>query len=626
MKEIVNKFGRGKVLAVFGVVFALVALVVGVGMMNQETEAHEETTLKQDTLTLEVYSELSMELSDYLDHVDTKKTYAMDFTRVEMDTVGSYEASITYDKQEFIIQIEVVDTTAPTLSVDKTLVFALTNTSLSQLQQLLIDAVVIEDNYDKELTLDKTSLAQLALQSSAKAIVYEMRATDSSGNVGTCKVVVQFTEDGKKDDSLPQVDYVPGEREEEEPEAIKPTSITLSHLSVNLEVGKTVKVTGSIQPSDATNKEVNYTSEDASIASVSSDGTITAKAVGTTRIAVSAKEDSKVVSYVSVTVTKAATSETPKPEETKPTSITLSATTLSMDIGATQKVNASVAPSAATNKNVTFASENNNVVSVDANGTITAKAAGTTRVVVTASGNTSVKAYVSVTVKAAATTPTPPPAEVKPTGVTLNPTTLSLEVGKASKVTATIAPSDATNKNVTFASENNGIATVDANGNITAKAAGTTKIVVTATGNSAAKAYVTVTVTAPTVVVPPTLERDPLDHSLWTIEEMMEALKFRNTYTGEYYNIHNVRWGIHVSDTNRVGGLKVVENPHDLLFSETLTGRAGFYHDIGTVITVVSRGVDKNGISAKQMTIGAHNPAHSFDMLTIAADELLKYQ
>ncbi|MGL5549350.1 MAG: Ig-like domain-containing protein, partial [Culicoidibacterales bacterium] len=337
------------------------------------------------------------------------------------------------------------------------------------------------------------------------------------------------------------------------------------------------------------------------------------------------KEDSKVVSYVSITVTKAATSETPKPEETKPTSITLSATTLSMDIGATQKVNASVAPSAATNKNVTFASENNNVVTVDANGTITAKAAGTTRVVVTASGNTSVKAYVSVTVKAKSE-----PEYIRPTSISVPESNITMDIGMQMKIIATVGPSNATIKNYSIFSENQDVVRAFADGTIRTLATGTAKIRVNASDNTEVITYITITVTEKVVEVPPN-ERNPEDHALWTLEEMMETLKFRNTYTGEYYNIHNVRWGIHATDipnspNGAVGGLKLVENPHQLGISHNLSGEAGEYYDIGTVLTVFSRGVDKTGKTTKDLTVGAHNPAHSFDQLTIAWDKLLKYQ
>ncbi len=80
------------------------------------------------------------------------------------------------------------------------------------------------------------------------------------------------------------------------------------------------------------------------------------------------------------------------------------------------------------------------------------------------------------------------------TGVTVSPTTLSLSVGGTSKLTATVAPSNATNKNVTWASSNTAVATVDASGTVTGVAAGTANITVTtADGKKTATCAVTVT-------------------------------------------------------------------------------------------------------------------------------------
>lgn len=85
----------------------------------------------------------------------------------------------------------------------------------------------------------------------------------------------------------------------------------------------------------------------------------------------------------------------------------------------------------------------------------------------------------------------PKPTEIKATSISLNNNNLSLEVGQNSTLVATINPSNATNKSVTWTSSNNSVATV-ADGKITALAAGTTTITATADGKSAS---CTVTVT-----------------------------------------------------------------------------------------------------------------------------------
>ena len=80
------------------------------------------------------------------------------------------------------------------------------------------------------------------------------------------------------------------------------------------------------------------------------------------------------------------------------------------------------------------------------------------------------------------------------TGVTLNKTTLPLTVGDTETMTATVAPTDASNKAVTWKSSKESVATVDADGKVTAVGAGTATITVTTTdGEKTATCKVTVT-------------------------------------------------------------------------------------------------------------------------------------
>lgn len=78
----------------------------------------------------------------------------------------------------------------------------------------------------------------------------------------------------------------------------------------------------------------------------------------------------------------------------------------------------------------------------------------------------------------------PPPPEIKVTGITLSQTSTSLTVGETRSLTATITPTNATNKNVTWSSSNANVATVSASGVVTAINAGTATITATATDGS----------------------------------------------------------------------------------------------------------------------------------------------
>lgn len=92
------------------------------------------------------------------------------------------------------------------------------------------------------------------------------------------------------------------------------------------------------------------------------------------------------------------------------------------------------------------------------------------------------------------------------TSVTLNKSALSLEVGKTGQLSATVLPNSATNKSVSWSSNNEAVATVSSKGIVTAKKAGTAVITATAANGKSASCTVTVTggSTEPTEPVEPT--------------------------------------------------------------------------------------------------------------------------
>ena len=152
----------------------------------------------------------------------------------------------------------------------------------------------------------------------------------------------------------------------------------------------------------------------------------------------------------------------------KVTGVTLSETTLTLDVGESDTLTATITPSNATDQNVTWSSDNESVATVDQNGRVTAVAQGGATITAAVDGKS---AKCSVTVNAAAPVPV--------TSVSLDKTSLELTEGKTAQLTATVEPNNATNKNVTWESSNTSVATVDANGLVTAVSAGTATITVT---------------------------------------------------------------------------------------------------------------------------------------------------
>ena len=106
-------------------------------------------------------------------------------------------------------------------------------------------------------------------------------------------------------------------------------------------------------------------------------------------------------------------------------------------------------------------------------------------------------------------------ATVPVTGVTLSETALSLFTGESANLTATVEPGNATNKNVTWSSDNEAVATVDNSGKVTAVGAGEANITVTTEdGNYTATCQVTVT------------------QSTYSISADTESLNFGSVYVG----------------------------------------------------------------------------------------------
>lgn len=148
-----------------------------------------------------------------------------------------------------------------------------------------------------------------------------------------------------------------------------------------------------------------------------------------------------------------------KPKYIDATAVTLNKSSLELLIGGTEQLIATVSPDNATDKIVVWTSSDNSVVTVDANGNVTAVALGSATI--TASCG-SVKAECKVTV-----------LPIAVSELSLNKTEMKIFVGGSSQLVATISPDNATNKTVVWTSSDNSIATVDANGNVQAIAVGT---------------------------------------------------------------------------------------------------------------------------------------------------------
>lgn len=162
--------------------------------------------------------------------------------------------------------------------------------------------------------------------------------------------------------------------------------------------------------------------------------------------------------------------------------VALNKSSVNLNEGGSESLTATVSPSNATNKSVSWKSSDTGVATVDANGKVTAVKAGSATITVTTSDG-SKTATCSVTVAA---------NSVPVTDVTIDKAEISIVEGESQKLGATVTPDNATDKNVVWTSSDNTVATVDGSGNVTAVKAGSATITAKA-GDKTATCLVTVT-------------------------------------------------------------------------------------------------------------------------------------
>lgn len=151
-------------------------------------------------------------------------------------------------------------------------------------------------------------------------------------------------------------------------------------------------------------------------------------------------------------------------------SVTLSVQDLTLNIGDSEKLIASILPENTTDKSITWKSDNEVVASVDANGNVTALSVGVTNITASC-GEASATCKVTVN-----------PILIE--SITITPESVSAEEGNSIQLTVTIYPENATDKSIEWSSSDNTIATVDQNGLVQILKAGRTQITAAAKDGS----------------------------------------------------------------------------------------------------------------------------------------------
>lgn len=241
-------------------------------------------------------------------------------------------------------------------------------------------------------------------------------------------------------------------------------SINVSNAPRTLSVGQTMKIEYSVT-SVKGNNTGSWSSSNSDIVEITSDGNISAKNIGTATITLTTYNNSS-----SYTI------------EVLPVEVELVELSLDKEkvkLGKTKKINANVLPENATDKNLVWKSDNENILSVDAEGNIKGISVGKTTI--TASTNNNITGTIEVEVY-----------EVLPRKIKTEFSKIKLDIDDTANIKPIVYPKNANNKKLTIKSSNKKVATVTKKGKIKAVGAGKATITISAKNNVVEKVEVTV--------------------------------------------------------------------------------------------------------------------------------------
>ncbi|MCV2394441.1 Ig-like domain-containing protein [Actinotalea sp. M2MS4P-6] len=229
------------------------------------------------------------------------------------------------------------------------------------------------------------------------------------------------------------------------------TGVRLDQESLTVGIGATAQLTATVEPADASLDQVTWASSAPDVVTVDASGLVTGVGEGAATVTVTSVDNPDAVASATVQVVGVQVS-----------SVTLNASSITLQAGASRAVEAEVLPTDAADPSLTWTSTDDAVATVDATGVITAVTPGEVDVTATTNDGTDLTATVHVTVVADA---------VDVTALALDVDTLFVRsdwfsddpAGDAPTRTlaVTVTPSDATNADIVWASDTPQVATVD---------------------------------------------------------------------------------------------------------------------------------------------------------------------
>lgn len=218
------------------------------------------------------------------------------------------------------------------------------------------------------------------------------------------------------------------------------TGISLPWTKFTLPIPYSTRLTANITPSNASDKRVEWTSSNTSVAVVDDEGRVFARSEGNATITAKTVDGGFTASCI-VTAFKQLAEE-----------LTLNHTGATLYSGETIALQAAILPKTTTNTAVQWSSSNESVATVSQEGLVSALTAGTTTIAATTLDGSNLVAQCVITVKQYVT------------AITLSSSALELKLGQSHTLQATLEPSNATNTNFTVVSSNTTVATVHQDG------------------------------------------------------------------------------------------------------------------------------------------------------------------
>ena len=321
-----------------------------------------------------------------------------------------------------------------------------------------VEAAVLPENADNK-KISYTSSNKTVISVSANGLI-------SAENIGTATIMLKAENISKTINVTVTAAYI----------NVASIAVASGDENVSIAKGGTHKLSATVKPENATNKTLTYSSDNEDIASVDTNGLISAKKVGTASVTIHTANG--ITKTINVTVTSAHVSAT---------GIAVAPGDENVPIvkGGTHQLSATVKPENATNKTLTYSSDREDIASVDTNGLISAKKVGTASVTIHAADG--ITKTISVTVTE---------AEVPVTDIEFAPPlpagTLELTIGQVYKFGAKAMPDNATNKNLKFTTSDSSTAWLcgDGNSSVKGEKEGTATVTIESESNPGVKKIV----------------------------------------------------------------------------------------------------------------------------------------